>query len=245
MKIDYTRYYLKWHSDTEGHRAAMIQLYRRLLADHLPPDKTERLLDVGCGMGFALLALKDFGYFNVTGVEADEGQVLSCRKKGLEVELTTDTVAFLAAHKNRYSAVLCLDVIEHVPVAMQLQFVAAIADSLADGGRLICSVPNANSAVAERWRYNDWTHSSSFTEHSLDFLLYNAGFNEINVFPMEFIEKPRLTWLPVGGARHWWAFKFFRLWRRLEMMAELGPDQGRKVPLSLNLMAVATKRSKK
>ena len=53
--------------------------------------------------------------------------------------------------------------------------------------------------------------------------------------------RPKWFFLPVGGSRHWWALKFFRLFRRLEVMAELGPDQGKKVPLSLNLLAVADK----
>jgi hypothetical protein len=103
----------------------------------------------------------------------------------------------------------------------------------------VLTVPNANASLGMRWRYNDWTHTASFTEHSLDFVLFNAGFRKINVSPAEFVRRPKWYFLPIGGARHWWAFCFFRLFRRLEMMAELGPEQGRQVPLSLNLLAVA------
>jgi len=114
---------------------------------------------------------------------------------------------------------------------------------LSAGGEFICTVPNANSAVSMRWQHNDWTHHSSFTEISLDFLLYNAGrFSDIRTYPAEFLQRPQKYWLPfLSGARHWWAFHFFRMWRRLEMMAELGPEQGRNIPLSLNLLSVAKK----
>lgn len=107
---------------------------------------------------------------------------------------------------------------------------------------LICTVPNASSTLASRWRYIDWTHHSSFTERSLDFLLFNGGFKTVQVLPVEFMVRPANWWLPVmSGARAWWAFRFFRFIRRLQMMAELGPEQGQAMPLSLNLMGVASK----
>lgn len=242
MKFDYTRYYRTWHPDTPEHRLAMIAFNRRILAPHLPADLGAPMVDVGCGGGFAMLALRELGYRTVTGIDADEGQVATCRSRGLAVEMATDTAGWLRSRAGAFQVILLLDVLEHVPVAEQLDFVSALAGALEAGGRLICSVPNANAALAGRWRYNDWTHQSSFTEHSLDFLLFNGGFGEITVSALEFMQRPRNAWWPLAsGARHWWAFRFFRLWRRLEMMAELGPQQGRGVPLSLNLLGVARK----
>ena len=242
MNIDYTRHYLKWHSDTPEHIAATTLFYSNLLKAHLPSNPLAKILDVGCGMGFALLGLKALGYTQVSGVDSDQGQVASCQSKGLNVALTSDTVAFLKERPSTFDAILCLDVIEHISVQNQLEFVRALADALVPGGRLICTMPNANSVLGSRTRYIDWTHHTSFTEHSLDFLLFNGGFKEIQILPMEFIQRPRSFWLPfLSGARHWWAFRFFRFWRRLEMMAELGPQQGRAVLLSPNLFGVAKK----
>jgi SAM-dependent methyltransferase len=241
MKIDYTRHYRKWHTDSPEHRANQGAYYRRVLAGHLPEDRSARILDVGCGMGFTMLALKDLGFKSMSGVDCDEGQVASSQAKGLEVSLTDDTTGFLNLKRLHFELILAFDVIEHVPREQQLEFVQAIFGALVPGGKLLCTVPNANSAIGGRWRYIDWTHHCSFTEHSLDFLLSNAGFSNIQVSEVEFIERPNLFWLPISGARHWWAFRFFRLWRRLQMMAELGPEQGRVVPLSLNLLASARK----
>ena len=243
MKIDYTRYYLKWHDDSDAHRTAMIAHYRNLLEALLPADKGAKVMDVGCGMGFALLSLREMGFSHLSGVESDAGQAKSCQAKKLDVTLADDTIEFLKQRSGTYDLIICLDVIEHIPVAIQLAFVHALSGALRPGGKLICTVPNANSAMAARQRYNDWTHAASFTEHSLDFLLYNGGFTDIQVKGHEFNRRPKTVWLPVSGARHWWAFRFFRLFRRLEVMAELGPGQGRTVPLSLNLIATANKKS--
>lgn len=240
MNIDYTHYYRRWHPETPEHQAEMSAFYRRVLGPHLPTDKAAPVLDVGCGGGYALAALQELGLTRLTGVESDAGQAASCRSKGLAVELVADTIAYLKARAGQFQLLLCLDVIEHVPHDVQPPFIAALAGALGSDGRLICTVPNANSTLAGRWRYNDWTHHCSFTEHSLELLLHSAGFADIHVGGVEFLTRPANWWLPfASGARHWWAFRFFRTWRRLEVMAELGPQHGRTVPLSLNLLAVA------
>lgn len=241
MKIDYTRYYRKWHNDSDSHRESIIAHTINLLSDHLPNDRSGAVLDVGCGMGFAILALRKLGFGTLKGVECDRGQAQSCWDKGLDVTLTDDTLDYLRGQAAQFDLIIALDVLEHIPVAAQMDFIEAIGAALRPGGRFICTVPNANSALASRWRYNDWTHSCSFTEHSLDFLMFHGGFDEIRISPCEFVRRPKTVWLPVSGARHWWVFKFFRLLRRLEMMAELGPAQGRTVPLSLNILGVGIK----
>ncbi len=241
MKIDYTRYYLKWHQDTPEHRARMVAMYQRIIAPFVPQDREARILDVGCGMGFALSTLQSLGFKNVEGFDCDEGQVRACKQASLNVSRIEqdETIVHLRSLGGTFDFILSLDVLEHIPNDTVLDVVGAISSALKPHGKFLCTVPNANSAIAERWRYNDWTHHNSFTEHSLDFLLYNGGFSKIEIHPEEFIVRPKQAWLPVGAARHWWLFKFFRAWRRLEMMAELGPAQGRLVPLSLNLLATA------
>ncbi len=241
MKIDYTRYYLKWHQNTPEHRQRMVEMYRRLLSPFVPEHRDARILDVGCGMGFALSTLQSLGFSKVQGFDCDEGQIRACEQAGLNtcVVPNHETIQHLQSLTGQFDCILSLDVLEHIPRDIVLNVVSAVSAALKPTGRFVCSVPNANSAIGERWRYNDWTHHNSFSEHSLDFLLFNGGFNKIEIHPEEFLERPKRAWLPLGGVRHWWLFKCLRAWRRLEMMAELGPAQGRSVPLSLNLIAMA------
>jgi 2-polyprenyl-3-methyl-5-hydroxy-6-metoxy-1,4-benzoquinol methylase len=239
MKLDYTRHYLKWHKNTAAHRDFVSSHYRDLLGSLLPKNPEAWILDVGCGIGLALGFLKASGFKNIEGVDTDAGQINLARQADLPAKLVADTTKYLSERKGSSDCVLCLDVLEHIPKAEQIPFLCGIFGVLKPQGRLILTVPNANSALAMRWRHIDWTHETSFTEHSLDFVLFHAGFQKITVSPAEFVRRPKWFFLPVSGGRHWWAFCFFRLFRRLEMMAELGPEQGRQVPLSLNLLAVA------
>lgn len=242
MTFDYSYHYRKWHNNSPEHEQAMIRYYKPLLGPWLPKDKNARILDVGCGMGFVLSTLRDLGYGNAEGLDMDQGQVNAARDRGLNVTQSSNTEEELSMRKGTYDQILALDLLEHIPISHQIPFVHHIAEALKPGGTFLCTVPNANASLAARWRYIDWTHHCSFTEHSLDFLLHSGGLHEIQVMPLEFIKRPKLWWLPLGGTRHYWALRLVRLFRRVEMMAELGPDQGRSIPLSLNLLAFARKR---
>jgi len=110
-----------------------------------------------------------------------------------------------------------------------------------EDGLMLCSVPNANSSFAARFRYGDYTHSSAFTEHSLDFLLFHGGFRDIRVVEDDI--KPRLPWIPRPTLLHWYLRFLFRFMRRLNAVAEFGYEQGSVVPLSLNLLCAARKKS--
>ena len=240
--IDYTKYYEKFHPDTPEHDQTMVGYAQRILSPYLPVDRTGPMLDVGCGTGYTLMALKNLGFTAASGVDIDAGQVSAAVKRGVNAVHVTNTQAFLRERAGSFQTIVTLDVIEHLPWQQQIDFIQSMCEALAPTGRLICTVPNASSSLASRWRYGDWTHHTSFTEHSLDFLLSSGGFAKVDVLPVEFMLRPANWWLPfLSGARVWWVFKFFRFMRRMEVMAELGPEQGRSVPLSLNLLGVASK----
>jgi SAM-dependent methyltransferase len=253
--LNYTRYYTKWHSDSDAYVSSAVEYNKQKLSQLLiDTDKDAYVLDIGCGMGFCMMALKELGFKNVIGVDTDEGQVASCNKKGLIVSLVKDTEEYLRNLPNKLGAVILFDVLEHIPVDKQVGIISSIYDQLTNNGKLLCTVPNANSVISSRWRYNDFTHYSSFTEHSLDFVLFNGGFHNIEIREIEFFKKPFLinfyslkSYLRIfknlfwKTHLHWWLFKFFRSVRRLQFIAELGWEQGKEVPLSLNLLAIARK----
>jgi SAM-dependent methyltransferase len=235
---DYGRYYKKFHQDSEKYVTKQIFSYKKMFAKLLPQHKDAFILDIGCGMGFALSALRDLGYRNIEGIDTDLGQVDFCIKQGLNVKKVDDSSEFLRDKSNKYDLVILLDVLEHVPTNCQLNLLKSINSALNENGVIMCKVPNANSSLASRWRYNDWTHHCSFTEHSIDFVLFNAGFDRIQVRESEF----GILSLSDPKTLAYWAFlQPFRVMRRIEMIAELGWNQGKSVPLSLNILATAAK----
>ncbi len=242
MPLDYSRLYAKFHPSGEAHRHGLRLLHARLLAPHLPADRDAPILDVGCGRGYALQDVAALGYRNVAGIDTDAGQVAFARGLGLRVEHVTDTPAHLAARGGHYAAILLMDVLEHVPRAAQPDFLRALAGALRPGGVLVCTVPNAASSIAAFWLHNDYTHQWAFTNESLEFLLAECGWADVQCGDIEFTRRPRfLFWLPTPRAVAWWLRVLVRCRQRLTFVAELGWTRGRSVALTPNLLAVARK----
>ena len=246
--LDYGVYYRVWHDDTDEHAAKMAAWHAESLAGFVPQDRTARCLDIGCGMGFTLLALQSLGFHDISGIDVDRSQIEAATRRGLSVEQVTDTIEYLQQRPSTYDLVVMLDVLEHIPVAEQVATLRSIRRALRPEGRVVIQVPNATSPLAARWRYNDFTHTSSFTEHSLAFVLANAGFCNVSI-PVP--PDPKFPWPPVRFWRRsqWIHFRnrlriwFSRfLWRQI-CLAELGNGRGaNSVPLSLNIIAVGHKR---
>lgn len=244
MTIDYTYHYKKYHDGSEEDVAATVgDLRRRLSWLCLPTIRNIPVLDVGCGGGYCLLAFRALGYSNLEGIDADAGQVEVASGHGLKVShVPVDQfLSYIEARQSKYGLIALMDVLEHIPKDEQIDFLKGLASMLRPDGKLICQVPNADSIVAGRYRYLDWTHEMSFTYESLDFVLHCAGFKTVQT--ME--DNPNLrptTFLPLKGWLRWFYRGSMRELRRLEIGAELGMLAARALPLSNNIMAVAIPR---
>ncbi|MHB9155899.1 MAG: class I SAM-dependent methyltransferase [Endomicrobiales bacterium] len=236
LDLNYQYRYGKWHDDTDEHRASMMESYRKLFAPHLANVRRGAALDIGCGQGFALEFLKGSGFDPVWGFDADEGQLEACRKRGLNV-IRSETLDPLM--ERPYSLITAIDVLEHISPEESVLMLRKAYAALEPGGLFLCRVPNANSALAERWRFDDFTHLTTFTENSLDFLLLNAGFKDSTFVAGELPRKMPLPFR-VRSFASWLNFKVTRGFRRMQLIAEL-EEAGRKTPLSLNLLGIARK----
>ena len=81
MDIDYSRYYRRYHDDSDRHFGEALGCAAAKLAPLLPTDRKARILEIGCGMGFALGALQQLGYADIEGVDADGGQIAAARRR--------------------------------------------------------------------------------------------------------------------------------------------------------------------
>jgi methionine biosynthesis protein MetW len=168
-----------------------VSTYDRLVAEHglsaahrlvldAVPDGA-RVLDVGCAGGHLALALSERGC-EVVGVELDAG---AASARGVRVvEGSIDDAAVRAAVPRGFDAVLCADVLEHLPRPEEtLSFLAGL---LAPGGRAIVSLPNAGHWTMRRALLHgrfpqddfglfDRTHLRWFTRASARELMSGAG----------------------------------------------------------------------
>lgn len=244
VTIDYTYHYKKYHDGSVEDTVATVADFRRKLSWLcLPTARDISVLDIGCGAGHCLLALHALGYSNLEGIDADAGQVEVASRHGLKVShVPVDQfLSYVEARNSNYGLIALMDVLEHIPKEKQIEFLKGLATMLRPDGKLICQVPNADSVVAGRYRYLDWTHEMSFTYESLDFVLHCAGFKTVQA--ME--DNPNLrptAFLPLKGWLRWLYRGSMRELRRLEIGAEIGVLAARALPLSNNIMAVAIHR---
>ncbi|HVL15174.1 MAG TPA: class I SAM-dependent methyltransferase [Gemmata sp.] len=243
---DYGVYYRAFHNESPQHVRAMVDAQKEMLTRLLPTPHEGRALDVGCGMGFTVLAMRELGYSAVDGIDVDPSQIEASCRLGANGMLVSDSLDFLRGRVNTYRLITLLDVLEHVPVSQQLDVIRATHAALQPRGHLIVQVPNATFILASRWRYGDFTHHSSFTDHSLSFVLMNAGFHSVTLPPSQVINRPSIKGLLLSSKERTtfrtrlrrWFVRWF--WEQV-IRAELPFEDVRRLCFDPNLVAVAVK----
>jgi SAM-dependent methyltransferase len=219
-------------TDDTGFQRRVLTL-RQLLLPWLPRDREARIVDVGCGIGYAVAMLIQAGYSHVEGVDLSDEQVQVALRRGLPVR-QADAFAYLAGHRETLDAVLALDFIEHLTRDELMAFLDLVRDALRPGGRLIVKTPNANAPTAARSLFRDLTHEWIFTEHSLHMALAAGGLRPLAIWG----ERVRPGGVP-GALRCALGAVTRTVWR-LFLVGELGWEAVG-IPLEFNLLAVAEK----
>ena len=243
VDFDYGLQYQEFHQDNDAYFESRVVLEADRLRPLVPPIPIKAALDIGCGMGFAMVAMQRLGFEHVEGIDVDKSQIESACRRGLKAFRISSITDFLDASDLQFDVVTMMDVLEHVPKDQQVPTLRSIYRVLAPGGRLVIQVPNANSVAASRWLYNDFTHICSYTEQSLRPVLANGGFKTIKISAAgSTAHRPSLRPSQIFSkgtrdqARRWLVR---RLWRQV-LIAELG-EGARSFPLELNLVAIADK----
>jgi 2-polyprenyl-3-methyl-5-hydroxy-6-metoxy-1,4-benzoquinol methylase len=169
----------QWHGYTSlefartkhEQRVAYYDWYTR---GWLPENHSAPILDVGCGSGQFLYYLRARGYDQAAGIDLDSAQVDVARSLGLRATCASVT-DFLDGDEKTYGAIAMLDILEHFTREELYPLLETVVAHLEPGGRLIASVPNADSPHAARAIYADITHEIAFTPTSLSELLFCHG----------------------------------------------------------------------
>lgn len=162
---DFSGYY-------DGSRADML--------GYLPAAKSS-LLDVGCGSGQFGVQARQRGFRRICGIELNPDEAAVARTR-LDEVWTGDALTMPALE--RFDAVACLDMLEHLPEPDRL--LAALHEWLRADGTLILSIPNVghwsvvDDLLAGRWDEVPagilcTTHLHFFTQRSLAGLLADSG----------------------------------------------------------------------
>lgn len=169
----------EWHQ-YEGPEAVLAKhkvrarYYDWYTRDWLPRDRDAAILDVGCGSGQFLHFLKGRGYQGAEGIDLDGTQVEIARTLGLRAECA-GVADHLARSAGGFDLVAMLDIIEHFTREELFPLMETIVGRLKPGGRLIASVPNAESPVGLPCYFADITHEMAYTPRNLGELLFCHG----------------------------------------------------------------------
>lgn len=159
--------------------------YQSVYGDFLPQDRNAKILDFGCGTGDFLYFLKKFGYANCYGVDASRQNVDFVR---MHITENVEWCGGLKHLKNKagyYDAIICNDVLEHIPKDFIVQTVKSIYNALRPGGTLILRVPNMENPAASYQRWACFTHTIGFTQTSLKQVAKMGGFTNVRIYPFE------------------------------------------------------------
>lgn len=169
MKPAFEECYLRVE-ETQWWCRARRDVVRRLVHE-IAPDRSSRILEVGCSGGVLLQQLLVEGYDNVHGVDISESAIRTARARGLRNVRTMDA-AGLTFPDNSFELVIASDVLEHIENPAQ-----ALNDwrrVLAPRGKLIAFVP----AFQGLWSSHDEVnqHFRRYSARGLRLELQRTGF---------------------------------------------------------------------
>ncbi|RMD88121.1 MAG: class I SAM-dependent methyltransferase [Candidatus Dadabacteria bacterium] len=181
------------------------------------------VLDIGCGRGELLELLRENGIEGV-GIDIDKAMVEMCRDKGLKVE-NADCLDYLMNLKdNSLSAVIALQVIEHLEVGKLKRLISLSIEKVRDGGAVIFETINTDSLVAlGRNYFKDPTHVFPLHPDTMRFIMEGAGLKVKDVIPLSpFGKEASLQEIEVGDfATPRWSYAIELLNRNIRRLNSL------------------------
>jgi SAM-dependent methyltransferase len=130
--------------------------------------------DLGCGEGGLLLALREAGREQISGV--DSNPELCDLAESFDLPITRSDLSDYLRHTSLQPAVyFYLDVIEHVPFDFNL----LVMNSLPAGSRLIIQTPFTRSLLGHQYYMNVPSHVSPYSPWVIEKMLSRCGYDVV------------------------------------------------------------------
>lgn len=207
----YNEYYSNHSGVTDpdlqlAHFEQQVRYFTREIIPHLPADKNVRILDIGCGTGSLLMAMKRAGYSRAEGVDLSPEQLKMALEFGVDKVTEADALKFLQDHTNEFDVITGIDVLEHQTKNEAVEMLDLIKASLKSGGSLIMRFPNMDAPMPSVFAHADLTHELFLNKSSASQLFKSTGFSNVQVYPgLIYIEHPIKELLRKAV---WWKMKF-------------------------------------
>jgi SAM-dependent methyltransferase len=175
------RFYNDWlynnHIHEEGDSQMHNVLTKQVVETYIDPlelPKDATILDLGCGPGYFLDAMKERGYTNLTGVTLSPGDQQTCRDKGHDIK--GYDLSFLPQKEGYYDESVDFIFLRHAlehspyPIFSLMEYNRV----LKQGGKIYIEVPQPDCERRHEFNLN---HYSILGANQLGALLVRCGFN--------------------------------------------------------------------
>ena len=154
----------------------------RRIEEYLPLfEQANEVVDIGCGRGELLAALKARG-IKARGVDGNSAMVELCRSQQLDVE-QGDALSFVERHPDAsLGGVAAIQVVEHFDPAYLVRFLGAAFHKMKPGAPLVLETINAACWMAFFETYiRDLTHQRPLHPDTLKYLVEASGFSAVDL----------------------------------------------------------------
>ncbi len=177
-----------------------------------------RILDVGCGISTQAEMLHAFAY---VGADLNRVRLEFGARGHAWARYAAQSVTNLGFASHAFDAVLCLEVVEHLPPEAHLGLVLELLRVLRPGGLLVLTTPDGQLTTA-KWIFGskcEDSHERELSQAEVEALLRAAGARVIECSPLANLVQPA-GWLGAALAhlvadRPKWRERLARSWARV------------------------------
>lgn len=177
--------YRNYSASFEGQKAldaGMQHAQYEATYDHLPPDRSSSIADLGCGKGEWMAWMSSKGFTQLTGVDLSPSDLAIARQNAPARQWVEENViTFLESNTAAFDLLHAKDIIEHFTKDEFIRFLSAAKNALKPGGELWMLTFNAQSPMSSATRYGDFTHEIGLTPASMAQCLRACGFMIVSV----------------------------------------------------------------
>ena len=185
-------FYLNFENRFRGtkERIKQRQSYYLPIVEKVVQDRSETLLDIGCGRGEWLELLQEHGY-RAKGIDINETMAKKAQENGLDVT-ATDAINYLQSLKDETISIITgFHIVEHLPLTLLLTLFYESLRVLKPGGAIIFETPDPeNLLVGSCSFYTDPTHIKPIPSVTLEFLATNSGFTQVEIHRLHKLKEP-------------------------------------------------------
>ena len=194
IKLDYVAFENQYRGSQE--------LIRNRLKGYLKYfEKENNILDIGCGRGEFLELLRE-NNIEAKGIEIDEGMLLLCKEKKLNVQNIGALEYLSDLEDNSLGGIILTQVIEHLEPNDLIKLISLAYRKLKKGAYFIAETINPRCLLVFTEAYfMDLSHTRMIHPFTVKFLVESEGFEEATLEYLsevpENVKIPKVNELPV------------------------------------------------